>query len=79
MFSDALKIMDRNTVWYMIDEEKQERKEAEKRANTAERRVAEQQQEIEKLQSIIARLQTNKENQAQIKRQGKETGYAQKI
>lgn len=77
MFSDALRIMDRNTVWYMIDEEKQERKEAEKRAegaekraNTVERKVSEQ-QEIKKLQSIIAGLQRNKENQAQIKRQGK--------
>lgn len=73
MFSDALRIMDRNTVWYMIDEEKQERKEAEKRAETAEKKVSQQQQEldkkeqeldkkeqeIEKLQAIIAGLQRN--------------------
>ncbi len=71
MFSDALRIMDRNTVQYMIDEEKQERKKAEKRAAKAERerdeeirRVSEKQyeldkkeREIEELKSTIAMLQ----------------------
>ena len=39
MFSDALRIMDRNTVWYMIDEEKQRREKAEERAEGAEKRA----------------------------------------
>ncbi len=63
MFSDALRIMDRNTVQYMIDEEKQERKKAEKRAAKAEeerdeeiRRVSEKEREIEELKSTIAML-----------------------
>lgn len=65
MFSDALRIMDRNTVWYMIDEEKQKRQKAEERAEGAEKRaegaeqkLSEQQQELDKKEQEIEKLQT---------------------
>ena len=64
MFSDALRIMDRNTVWYMIDEEKQKRQKAEERAEGAEKRaegaeqkLSEQQQELDKKEQEIEKLQ----------------------
>lgn len=57
MFSDALRIMDRNTVWYMIDEEKQKRQKAEERAEGAEQKLSEQQQELDKKEQEIEKLQ----------------------
>ncbi len=63
MFSDALRIMDRNTVWYMIDEEKQARETAEKRAGAAEKRAdtAEQERDEEKRRARTAEQERDEE------------------
>ncbi len=67
MFSDALRIMDRNTVWYMIDEEKQAREKEEmragaaelerdkekQRAETAEQKLSKQQKELSKKEAEL--------------------------
>ena len=55
MFSDALRIMDRNTVWYMIDEEKQAREKAEMRAGAAEQERDKEKQRAETAEQKLSK------------------------
>ena len=56
MYSKALEILDRNTVQYMIEEQKQEIEEQQREIEERKREIVEQQREIEEQQKEIERL-----------------------
>ena len=55
MFSDALKIMDQNTVKYMIDEQQQVMDEQQKKINEQQQEMDEQRQKMNEQQQVIDR------------------------
>ncbi len=70
MFSDALKIMDQNTVKYMIDEQQQVMDEQQKKINEQQQEMDEQRQKInEQQQEMDEQRQKMNEQQQIIDRQ----------
>ena len=70
MFSDALKIMDQNTVKYMIDEQQQVMDEQQKKINEQQQEMDEQRQKInEQQQEMDEQRQKMNEQQQVIDRQ----------
>jgi len=53
MYSKALEILDRNTVQYMIEEQKQEIEEQKQEIEERKREIEEQQKEIERLKKLL--------------------------
>ena len=53
MYSKALEILDRNTVQYMIEEQKQEIEEQQREIEERKREIEEQQKEIERLKKLL--------------------------
>ena len=56
MYSKALEILDRNTVQYMIEEQKQEIEEQKQEIEEQQREIEERKREIEEQQKEIERL-----------------------
>ena len=56
MYSKALEILDRNTVQYMIEEQKQEIEEQQQEIEEQQREIEERKREIEEQQKEIERL-----------------------
>ena len=57
MFSEALKIMDRNTVHYMIEEQQKELEEQLKKMKEQQKKSEEQQKELEEQQKELEEQQ----------------------
>ena len=58
MFSEALKIMDRNTVNYMIEEQQKELEEKDKQLEQKDKQLQEKDQEILALRRQLEELQS---------------------
>lgn len=59
MYSEALRILDRNTVRYMIEEQQKELEQKKEEINQQKAIIKDQQKEIEKLKSQLEQLKSD--------------------
>ena len=60
MFSEALRIMDRNTVKYMVEEQQKELEEQRKELEEQRKQLSEKDQEIRMLREQLAKERSNR-------------------
>ena len=80
MYSKALEILDRNTVQYMIEEQKQEIEEQQREIEERKREIVEQQREIEEHKREMEEQQQEiEERKREIEEQQKEIERLKKL